>query len=332
MGNLNNHKPSVSIIIPIYNSSKFLEKCVNGLMLQTFNDIEFIFVDDFSNDDSLEILHNLLKKYPNRIHQVRIILHDKNYGSAIARNTGLKNSTGRFIGWVDADDYIELDMFESLYNIMIQTNSDLVWCDFDLIYSQKTIYKPQNFSLDVKEYMNGLIDNTIQGNLWNKLFKAEIIHKNNLEFLQGQNMGEDRMFLFKYLFYCYKLYHLPKIKYHYVQINSYSLTRIKGNRRAYEEINNNTSILDFISINNLDWINIDSINDFKLKSKDRLLHSTTIDDFKKWKLIFPEVNWNIIYSNTPFQHKILGLMSHLSIWPLINIWIKLKTNFNKNVY
>lgn len=331
MSNLNINKPSVSIIIPIYNASKFLEQCVNGLMLQTFQDLEFIFVDDFSNDKSLEILHNLLKKYPNRIHQVRIIQHKKNYGSAIARNTGLNNSTGRFIGWVDADDYIELDMFESLYNIMIESNSDLIWCDFDLIYSQKTIKKPQNFSLDTKVYMNGLIDNTIQGNLWNKLFKAEIINRYNLEFLHGQNMGEDRMFLFKYLFYCNKLYHYPFIKYHYVQINSSSLTRIKGNRRAYEEINNNKSILDFISKNNLDWINIDGINNFKLKSKDRLLHSTTIDDFKKWKLIFPEVNGKIIYSKTPIQHKILGLLSHFSFWSLIKLWIKLKTNFNKNV-
>ena len=105
----------VSAIIPVYNVSSFIRKSVKSLMGQTLQDVEFIFVDDSTPDDSIEILEGELKNYPHRTGQVRIIHHQQNKGLPSARNTGLKAATGEYVYHCDSDDWMEPEMLEKMY-------------------------------------------------------------------------------------------------------------------------------------------------------------------------------------------------------------------------
>ena len=106
----------VSVIIPIYNVELFIERCVVSLMEQTLEEVELIFVDDASPDGSVNILREVVGRYPSRKDCVKIITHSENKGLPAARNTGLAEATGEYIFYCDSDDFVELDLLESLYN------------------------------------------------------------------------------------------------------------------------------------------------------------------------------------------------------------------------
>ena len=112
----------ISIIIPIYNTEKYLRRCLDSVCNQTFGDIEIICINDCSTDGSL----NILNEYAQKDNRIKIINFIENKGVAIARNTGIDEAQGEYISFVDADDYVDLDFFEKLYNKAIKTNSKLV--------------------------------------------------------------------------------------------------------------------------------------------------------------------------------------------------------------
>ena len=112
----------VSIIIPVYNTEKYLRKCLDSVCNQTLQDIEIICVNDCSPDDSLEIL----KEYASNDNRIKIINFTENKGVAVARNTAIEQANGEYIGFVDSDDYVDLDFYEKLYNTAKSENAELV--------------------------------------------------------------------------------------------------------------------------------------------------------------------------------------------------------------
>lgn len=121
-------KPKISIIVPVYNMEKYLDKCLNSLVNQTLKDIEIILVNDGSTDNSVQIINKYLKK-DKRI----LVLSQKNAGQASARNLGIKNSNGIFVMFVDSDDYVDFGICEKLYNKSVLDNSDIVVCDYNVV-------------------------------------------------------------------------------------------------------------------------------------------------------------------------------------------------------
>ena len=107
--------PKVSVIVPIYNVEKYIERCLRSLFEQTLDDIEYIFVNDCTPDNSMIILEKILKEYPHRIKQVKIINHEQNQGQAGARTSGMKAMTGEYMIHCDPDDWVELDMYEIMF-------------------------------------------------------------------------------------------------------------------------------------------------------------------------------------------------------------------------
>lgn len=161
--------PKISIIIPIYNKEEHLRQCLNSVVNQTFNDIEIVCVNDGSTDASLDILNEYSKKYSNII-----IINQKNKGVNGARITGYENSTGDYIAWVDADDFIEINMYEKMYKLASQNDADVVICNYNFypkhIKTKEKWYKPYTGKLDWKF----LLYNTIQ---WNKIVKRSLLNK-----------------------------------------------------------------------------------------------------------------------------------------------------------
>ena len=122
--------PKVSVIVAIYNSEKYIEECARSLFTQTLDEIEYIFVNDATPDNSICILKNVLKEYPNRQSYAKIINLETNGGIAHARQIGISQASGEYIIHADSDDWVDNDMYERLYVYAKETNSDIVGCNF----------------------------------------------------------------------------------------------------------------------------------------------------------------------------------------------------------
>lgn len=167
----------ISIIIPVYNSRKYLKKCLDSVCNQIFKDLEIIILDDVSTDDSLDIL----RSYEKNDSRVKVVAMEKNIGPGALRNIGIKLATSKYIGFVDSDDYIEPDMFLELYNRMIQNDVDIVSCSFtNEIYGlnyKKILFGIKNSLdekiIDLKKEPELLYDQSVV--CWNKLYKHDFI-------------------------------------------------------------------------------------------------------------------------------------------------------------
>jgi len=217
--------PKVSILVPIYNVSNYIERCAKSLFNQTFQDIEFIFVDDATPDDSIEKLIKIIEQYPNRKEQVKIIYHPLNKGLATTRNTAINVSTGKYILVVDSDDYIEPNMIQLLYEKAIIDNADIVVSDFYFEYSNKTIYCSDYLSLNENNHLKDLIGfNNSQAPLWNKLVNSDLYKKKECRVPDGLNYYEDRYTVLRLYYFANKIVKINQAFYHYNKYNDNAIT------------------------------------------------------------------------------------------------------------
>lgn len=162
----------ISVIVPIYNAEKTLDRCINSLVKQTYKNIEIILVNDGSTDNSRDIIEKYKKKYSNKIN----VINQLNRGIGAARNVGILNSTGNYLGFVDSDDYVEFDMYEKLYNKIKDSNSDIVVCDYYQFNTKKReqVIVGHNSEFDVSLLENPKLINEIDYAPWNKLYKKNL--------------------------------------------------------------------------------------------------------------------------------------------------------------
>lgn len=181
-------EPVVSVIIPVYNSEKTIEKCLKSILNQTLKNIEIIVINDCSKDNSLEIL----KKYKDKI---IIIDNKKNLGPSASRNKGLKKATGQYIGFVDSDDYIDKNMYKRLVSKM-SNDVDLVCCSrYNVMNEEIKEITNKYGKCKIKEFSK------TSNYIWDKIFKKEIIDKYKIKFPENYSYAEDFAFLIKYKFY-----------------------------------------------------------------------------------------------------------------------------------
>jgi len=215
--------PLISVIIPVYNAAAYLEQCIVSVLQQTLKEIEIIAVNDGSIDNSGEILDRLAKA------DMRLrVFHRNNQGVSSARNFGLNNARGRFIGFVDADDWIEPRMMEQMYHAAIHSQSDWVICNVNIHEADGTKRKRLAFNdqtIDVKtsgpEMLRRLIRFDFDYANWNKLYKAEKVYQFKVKFDEAMFLWEDLLFNLTYLLYSEQVILLDNAFYHYrVQSNS----------------------------------------------------------------------------------------------------------------
>lgn len=213
--------PKVSVVVPIYNVEKYIKKCMDSLVNQTLQEIQIIFVNDGSTDESGNIAKEYASKYPNKI----IYLEKENGGLSDARNFGMRYAEGEYIAFLDSDDYVENTMYEEMYNKALQENSDYVECDFLWEYPDKTKKDKRNSYDNKKEMLTN-----VRVVAWNKLIKREILEKNNISFPKGLRY-EDIEFTYKLIPYLNKVSYVDKEFVHYVQRNN-SIANVQNERTA----------------------------------------------------------------------------------------------------
>lgn len=169
----------VSIIVPVYNSKKYLRRCLDSIVNQSLKEIEIILVNDCSTDKSLAILKEYKQKYPDKIILIELRENKKPGG---ARNEGMSVAKGEYIGFVDSDDYVEIEMFEELYKLAKQGNYDMVDCGFNNRSAKKmALSTTRNTWGELnREKRSHLI--AYSGFIWSKIFKRSILIDNNLKF------------------------------------------------------------------------------------------------------------------------------------------------------
>ncbi|WP_310551270.1 glycosyltransferase [Paenibacillus glufosinatiresistens] len=219
--------PAVSVVVPVYNAASRLSACVESLLGQTLGECEFIFVNDGSSDGS----GSILDAYQSRDPRVRVI-HQENRGVSEARNAGIQACSGSYVGFVDADDTVEADMFEQLYRTAAAESCDVVICNYESetgVHKQITRYPFPSGRVLLREELDReilpyYISDEDCNSVCNKLFLRSMIEKHSLRFPQGVDLGEDGIFNVRFLLKAERAFYLDYTGYHYLD-NPGSATR-----------------------------------------------------------------------------------------------------------
>ena len=281
-------KARVSVIVPMYNVEKYLYRSVKSLFSQDLKDIELIFVNDCSTDKTVHTLGNLLQEYDREDITVKILSHETNLGVAVARNTVIEAVSGEYIYYVDADDYIEPDTLSMLYQTAVESQADVVGCDWFLTFekNERKIYQPE--VKDGEEAFKKMAKGAMRWNLWMFLVKTTIYRENRLKFIPNMNMGEDMMLMMKAVLLTDRMVMVRRCFYHYVQSNPQSLT--KKFEVALRQIGANIdSIAQFLEQKGREDL-LKYIGFLKLTIKQPFLISADSKDYEIWSQTFPEAN------------------------------------------
>lgn len=239
--------PKISIIVPIYNVEKYLEKCIQSILNQTFSNFELILVNDGSTDSCGEICDKY-KKIDDRI----IVIHKVNGGISSARNAGIDIARGEYIGFIDSDDYIHEKMYEILYNNAIKYNSDIVMCKERKVYEEEKInqnYKINEFN--IKQFSNiealkKLYEvRTTFVYVWNKLYKRNLFE--NLRYPDGK-IYEDEFIAPKLIYKSNIITYVESELYFYFQRKG-SIVNQKFNVRKFDKVDALEDNVNYFKLN-----------------------------------------------------------------------------------
>ena len=269
-------QPQVSIIVPAYNVENYIERCLNSLVNQTFKDIEIITINDGSTDKSLE----LLNKYAKEDIRVSVIdLGDE--GVSYCRNLGVEKANGKYIMFVDSDDWIDSSMVEVMYKKAEENKLDLVMCSYirefkdhskEKIFNlpQEIIYKDNEVKNELLRKLVGPVKEELSnpemldalGTVWGKLYRADILKENKIKFVDLKEIGsaEDTLFNIFTFNYLKKVMFLNKPMYHYWRDNPKSVTsqynpKLKEQRKVFFKY-----ISNFLKENNFEQVFEEALN------------------------------------------------------------------------
>lgn len=237
----------VSILVPIYGVEKYIERCAISLFEQTYFNIEYIFVDDCTPDNSISILKEVLARYPHRIKQAKIIRHEKNAGLANARITAIKNCTGKYLLNVDSDDYIEKDMVRIMLEKAIETDSDMVICDFNNIYSNRIQRMNNYFPSNRIEYISNMLMRKTSVCVCGRLIKTSLYTEHNVYPIPGLNYAEDYAVTPRLVYFAHNISKVDFAFYNYIQINDASYTKSLSSTSIDNAIQANDILTNFFS-------------------------------------------------------------------------------------
>lgn len=224
----------VSVIIPVYNSEKYLRRCLDSVVSQTLKDLEIICVDDGSTDESAQIL----KAYSERDERITII-NLENSGVSAARNAGLKIARGKYIGFVDSDDWIDPDFFQKLYSAAEKHKADAACTGIKRCYeSGKIIDKlkiDQERILVTAAEKYKFLEIPKKCYLWNKIYKKSELDRQKLSFKEDIDMCEDVFFLIRFLYFAGKVITVQNTHYYY-WVNDESVSRTMNDKNQMDKL------------------------------------------------------------------------------------------------
>ena len=234
---MNDRNNKISIIIPVFNVEKYIKRCVLSILKQSFTNFELIIINDGSSDSTEAICRQMMES-DSRIH----VLSQKNKGVSAARNLGLKNAVGKYIVFIDGDDYIEAGYLNELYNSIIQTSAQMAICGYNIVFEDGKIDKVlagKDILLENTELLLSIYQRKYSGGyLWNKIFLRDIIVDYNLKFDESIKIEEDLLFVMRYMLCVSTGIYINRPLYNYVQRDTSAIHLLKNKRMMDKRIHN----------------------------------------------------------------------------------------------
>ncbi len=286
----------VSFIVAVYNVAAFIEQCARSLFEQTERDLEFVFVDDASPDDSVEIIRRVMEDYPERVPQVKIVRHEENKKIIETRRDGLSAATGEYVVFVDGDDYVEPQLAELVYGMASETGADMVL--YDLYgYSKDGVQVVKAVSPIAIErklrYDDAVIFRWVMPYLTCKMIKREVITNNDVAWAV-RPYGEDVVLSISAAYYSKNVEYLQMPMYHY-RYNPQSITNSIDKEhllKNYSDYMENMRVIDdFLTKNGVADYYAEGLYTSKMNVRNHLLPLVGEREYRKmWHESFPEIN------------------------------------------
>ena len=292
--------PKVSVIIPVYGVEKYIERCARSMFMQTLNDLEFIFVDDCTKDNSMSILNAIINDYPHRKTQIKIIHHDKNLGLPYARKTGVTVAEGDFIIHCDSDDWVDTRMFELMYNSAVENKSDIAFSDFYRSNGANSLREKGLLSFNKESIIRDILIRNIPGCVWNKMVRRDLYFENPLIY-PVNNMGEDTALMMQLISRGSSFSYVEEPLYYYYvspssMTNSTSLDAIY--KHFYQSLENAELVFNAINPFIRSRQIQQSIVKFKYDIKYQITKVFTLDkkSYKLWRTTYPEISSQLFFN------------------------------------
>ena len=215
--------PLVSVLVPVFRVEPYMEQCTRSVLEQTYQNIEYIFVDDATDDASIDILERIITDYPDRQKCVHIIRHQNNRGLAAARNTAVEACHGDFVFHVDSDDWIETNAIELMVRKQQQTNADIVSAEsFNNKNGKDTRHLTSGWDLDKTSLLKGILTYKVSTSIWRRLIRRNLYIDNKIVCDEEGSLGEDFQVLPKLVYYAKIVAGIDNPIYHYNTLNKSS--------------------------------------------------------------------------------------------------------------
>ena len=311
----------VTYIIPIYNVSDYIVKSVRSLLEQSYSNIEYIFINDCSSDDSEIKLRRTIEEFPERCDNIKIITNKQNLGSATSRNIGLDTAKGEYVMFADSDDWIFMDYVESMVRQIDSGSYDIVYCDYFESYNNHDNRINQAYGQDNIECIRAMLGRGMHGSTCNKIYRRSFLLASKQRFIDGADLFEDVSWNIR-LFACTtQISYLSQAFYHYVQYNNNSIIKSmssteKKRNRALQRIENVRVACDYLLSLGFSARLGREINEWKLMAKNDLIDEKDRSSLQSWIKTFPEADSAIISCNKiTWNYKLLLLSLHYKrIW------------------
>ena len=323
----------VTYIIPVYNVSDYIVKSVRSLLGQSYRNIEFIFINDCSSDDSEIKLHQIIEEFPERCDKIKVITNEQNLGSATTRNIGLDMARGEYIMFADSDDWISCDYVESMLHQIEVGRDDIVYCDYFESYDSNEKLIRQNYGIDNIECIRSMLGGGMHGSTWNKIYRRPFLLKSKQRFVERADLFEDVSWNIR-LFACTtRISYIPKAFYHYIQYNSNSIIKSMASSkkkwsRAMQRIENVRVACDYLTALGVEEKLGKEMKEWKLMAKNDLIDEKDDSSLQSWIKTFPDADSAIINCNKiTWNYKLLLECLHYKL-----IWIyKLQRKITKQI-
>ena len=234
----------VSVLVPVYGVEKYIAECARSLFCQTWQNIEYVFVDDCSPDRSIEVLRQVIAEYPHREQQVRIVRQDRNRGLGAARKRAVEESCGEYLMHVDSDDRITPNAVEKLVAAAIATSADIVdgaYCEFgdDGGVTGNAVLPPR---ISKEQYLKRmLLQNIVKNNIWGRLYRRSLYTGHAINSIEGVDYGEDFGIVPRLMLHASRTY-IDDVVYHYRNCNAASYTHRRTPRQDHSLLMANAAV------------------------------------------------------------------------------------------
>lgn len=300
--------PKVSVIVPIFGVEEYIERCAVSLLEQTLEDIEYIFVNDCTTDRSMEILEEVITRYPKRNPQIKIINLPINSGLPTVRKVGLQYATGEYIAHCDSDDWVSISAYKDLYEAAIRSNVDIVFCDYYKSDGNNHKNITRKFNLTSSRDVLESVFKQAAWNVWSALVKRSVYQENII--FPTENNGEDFALMFQLIFNAKSFAKLdaPLYYYYYNQLSITNAPTESAYLKRYCQLVANTElVLEFLKRNQSIHKYSDLLLGYKLYCRTKISCLTGQAKYRQlWMSTYPELSFISVMTNSmiPLRSKL----------------------------